>query len=68
MNRTDRAQQLPLVFLLDGSVLANPSDAEIMDGVGESPEELHCDVAVVGGGPAGLTAAVYAGSEGWARW
>ncbi len=57
-------QQLPLVFLLDGSLLANPSDAEIMDGVGESPGNLHCDVAVVGGGPAGLTAAVYAGSEG----
>lgn len=58
------ARQLPLVFLLDGSLLANPSDAEIMDGVGESPDRLHCDVAVVGGGPAGLTAAVYAGSEG----
>jgi len=56
--------ELPLVFLLDGSILANPSDAEIMDGVGESPDELHCDVAVVGGGPGGLTAAVYAGSEG----
>jgi thioredoxin reductase (NADPH) len=59
-----RGQQRPLVFLLDGSILANPSDAEIMDGVGESPDTLHCDVAVVGGGPAGLTAAVYAGSEG----
>jgi thioredoxin reductase (NADPH) len=35
-----------------------------LDGVGESPDSLHCDVAVVGGGPAGLTAAVYAGSEG----
>lgn len=59
-----RQQELPLVFLLDGSTLANPSDAEIMDGVGESPDKLHCDVVVVGGGPAGLTAAVYAGSEG----
>lgn len=54
----------PLVFLLDGTTLVDPSDAEIMDGVGESPDQLHCDVAVVGGGPAGLTAAVYAGSEG----
>jgi len=54
----------PLVFLLDGTTLADPGDAEIMDGVGESPDQLACDVAVVGGGPAGLTAAVYAGSEG----
>ena len=59
-----RQQERPLVFLLDGSMLVSPSDAEIMDGVGESPDTLHCDVAVVGGGPAGLTAAVYAGSEG----
>ena len=45
-------------------VLADPTDAQIMDAIGESPHELSCDVAVVGGGPAGLTAAVYAGSEG----
>jgi len=55
---------LPLVFLPDGAVLTNPTDAEIMDGVGETPGELLCDVVVVGAGPAGLTAAVYAGSEG----
>ena len=55
---------LPAVFLLDGSVLADPTNAEIMDAIGENPHELSCDVAVVGGGPAGLTSAVYAGSEG----
>jgi thioredoxin reductase (NADPH) len=55
---------LPAVFLLDESVLADPTDAEIMDAIGETPDELSCDVAVVGGGPAGLTSAVYAGSEG----
>jgi thioredoxin reductase (NADPH) len=55
---------LPVVFLLDGSMLAGPTDAKIMDAIGESPRELSCDVAVVGGGPAGLTSAVYAGSEG----
>jgi thioredoxin reductase (NADPH) len=54
----------PAIFLYDGSVLANPTDAQIMDAVGESPNELSCEVAVVGAGPAGLTAAVYAGSEG----
>lgn len=54
----------PAIFLHDGSVLVNPTDAQIMDAVGESPNELSCEVAVVGAGPAGLTAAVYAGSEG----
>ena len=55
---------LPAIFLHDGVVLANPTDAQIMDAVGENPHELSCEVAVVGAGPAGLTAAVYAGSEG----
>jgi thioredoxin reductase (NADPH) len=55
---------LPAIFLHDGSVLLNPNDAQIMDAVGESPHNLSCEVAVVGAGPAGLTAAVYAGSEG----
>lgn len=55
---------LPAVILLDGSVLFDPTDAEIMDALGETPGELVCDVAVVGAGPAGLTAAVHAGSEG----
>lgn len=54
----------PSLFLLDGSTLTDPTDAEIMDALGENPDELSCDVAVVGGGPAGLTSAVYAGSEG----
>ncbi len=55
---------LPAVFLYDGSVLVDPTNAQIMDAIGESPGELSCEVAVVGAGPAGLTAAVYAGSEG----
>jgi thioredoxin reductase (NADPH) len=55
---------LPAVFLLDESVLFDPTDAEIMDAIGETPNELSCDVAVIGAGPAGLTSAVYAGSEG----
>lgn len=57
-------EALPAVFLLDGSVLTDPTDAEIMDAIGENPRELSSDVAVVGGGPAGLTSAVYTGSEG----
>src|SRR5262249_45119739 len=55
---------MPALFLHDGTILFDPTDAEIMDAVGESPRALTCDVVVVGARPAGLTAAVYAGSEG----
>lgn len=55
---------IPAVLLLDGGILVDPTDAQIMDAMGESPGELTWDVAVIGSGPAGLTAAVYAGSEG----
>ena len=54
----------PTVVLPDGSVLVDPTNAQLMDAVGETPEDLDCDLAVVGSGPAGLAAAVYAGSEG----
>jgi thioredoxin reductase (NADPH) len=54
----------PVVVLLDGTALVDPSNAALMDAVGESPEELRCDLAIVGAGPAGLAAAVYAASEG----
>jgi thioredoxin reductase (NADPH) len=56
--------RLPAVFLLDGSVFFDPDDAQIMDAIGEELREFSADVAVIGGGPAGLTSAVYAGSEG----
>lgn len=62
--RGAKISAFPAVFLHDGTVLQKPDDAQIMDAIGESPRELDCDVAVVGAGPAGLTAAVYAGSEG----
>ena len=56
--------RLPIVILLDGSALHAPTNAEIADAIGGAPSELSCDLAVVGAGPAGLAAAVYAGSEG----
>jgi thioredoxin reductase len=62
--------ELPVVVLRFGAerpALANPSNLEIADAFGVmtpiSPEEVF-DVAVVGAGPAGLAAAVYASSEG----
>jgi thioredoxin reductase len=61
---------LPVVVLRFGgqqSVLANPSNLEIAEAFGlmtPIPDGEVFDVAVVGAGPAGLAAAVYASSEG----
>ena len=62
--------ELPVVVLRFGgrrSALANPSNLEIADAFGlmtSIPDGEVFDVAVVGAGPAGLAAAVYASSEG----
>lgn len=57
--------RLPVVILLDGHVLVEPSNADISDALGASNmEERTCDLAIVGAGPAGLAAAVYGASEG----
>jgi thioredoxin reductase (NADPH) len=59
------ASRLPVVILLDGHALVQPTNTEISDALGASDlEERTCDVAIVGAGPAGLAAAVYAASEG----
>lgn len=59
--------QLPVVVLLDGHALVDPTDADIWDALGASDptgEEGEWDLAIIGAGPAGLAAAVYAASEG----
>jgi len=61
------SEDLPLLLCPDGSVLKRPSDAEAGMCLGITPElnpDAIYDVAIVGAGPAGLAAAVYAGSEG----
>jgi thioredoxin reductase (NADPH) len=58
---------LPLLaFPRSGTVLADPSMARVAQSLGfaTDPEPGRCDVAIVGAGPAGLAAAVYAASEG----
>jgi thioredoxin reductase (NADPH) len=56
----------PIVVRHDGRVLANPTDGALIEALGGGTrigEEVY-DVAIVGAGPAGLSAAVYAASEG----
>jgi thioredoxin reductase (NADPH) len=59
--------QLPLAVCPDGEVLRNPTENELarcIGMIGSEPADAVYDVAIAGAGPAGLAAAVYAGSEG----
>jgi thioredoxin reductase (NADPH) len=58
--------RLPIVVRHDGRVLVNPTDAALFEALGGGTVvgKDVCDVAIVGAGPAGLSAAVYAASEG----
>ncbi|MFJ6892998.1 FAD-dependent oxidoreductase [Streptomyces hokutonensis] len=59
-------QRLPLVITADGSVLVEPEAPELAAEVGlaTTPTADFYDLVVIGGGPAGLGAAVYGASEG----
>ncbi len=60
-------EELPLMVCPNGAILKRPSDAEAAACLGMTPDldpaEVY-DVAIVGAGPAGLAASVYAASEG----
>ena len=59
-------ERLPVALLEDGSVLERPTVLELAErlGVSAQPSADHYDLVIVGGGPAGLAAAVYGASEG----
>jgi len=60
------AGRLPVVFFADNSFLVEPSRAQLAERIGlrTRAESRFYDLIIVGGGPAGLAAAVYGASEG----
>jgi thioredoxin reductase (NADPH) len=67
MVSTSTLVNLPIVLFPGGQLLRNPTEIELARCIGLvgpiDPDRLY-DVVIVGAGPAGLAAAVYAGSEG----
>lgn len=58
--------RLPVIFFPDGDVLIQPDRRALAKKLGLQTQAAHAfyDLIIVGGGPAGLAAAVYGGSEG----
>jgi thioredoxin reductase (NADPH) len=62
----DGRETLPIVILPDGTRLVRPAVRDLAERIGldTEPDQSFYDLLIVGGGPAGLSAAVYAASEG----
>src|SRR5215216_1785094 len=67
VKQVSQETKLPIIFFPDGTHLIEPSLNVLADKVGlQTRAQLpFYDVVIIGSGPAGLAAAVYAGSEGY---